>query len=90
VSSWAAADPPRYRSGPATDILGIQRKSIKAEAQLTLTDEERAFLAGLLEATLKDTRVEEHRTPTLSYREHILHKEDLIAALLSKLGRRPE
>ena len=58
-----------------------------SESQLTLTEEERAFLVGLLEATLKDTRIEEHRTRTLSYREHIVHKEDLMIALLSKLGK---
>jgi hypothetical protein len=60
-----------------------------AESQLTLTDEERAFLTGLLELTLKDTRIEEHRTRTPSYREHILHREEVIAGLLRKLGRPP-
>jgi hypothetical protein len=60
-----------------------------AELQLKLNDEERAFLVGLLEVTLKDTRVEEHRTRTLTYREHILHKEDLIAGLLAKLSQPP-
>ena len=60
-----------------------------AESQLTLTDEERAFLTGLLEITLKDTRIEEHRTRTLSYREHIVHREEVIAGLLRKLGRPP-
>jgi len=58
-----------------------------AELQLTLTAEERDYLAGLLETVLKDTRVEEHRTRTPSYREHIIHKEDVIVALLSKLGK---
>jgi hypothetical protein len=61
-----------------------------AESQLELNAEERAFLVGLLEVTLRDTRVEEHRTRTPSYREHILHKEDLIAGLLSKLGKPPK
>jgi hypothetical protein len=61
-----------------------------SESQLTLSDEERAFLTGLLEITLKDTRIEEHRTRTLSYREHILHREEVIAGLLRKLGRPPE
>jgi hypothetical protein len=56
-----------------------------AEPQLTLTAEERQFLVGLLEMVLKDTLVEEHRTRTLSYREHILHREELINSLLSKL-----
>ena len=61
-----------------------------AESQLTLTDEERAFLVGLLELTLKDTRIEEHRTRTPSYRQHVLHREDLITAVLRKLGRPAE
>jgi hypothetical protein len=60
-----------------------------AESQLTLTDEERTFLVGLLETALKDTRIEEHRTRTPNYREHIIHQEDLITALLSKLGKPP-
>ena len=61
-----------------------------ADSQLLLSDEEKTFLVGLLEVALKDTRIEEHRTRTLSYREHILHQEELIAALLSKLGRPPK
>jgi hypothetical protein len=61
-----------------------------ADLQLTLNSEERDFLVGFLEVALKDTRIEEHRTRTLSYREHVLHKEDLITALLSKLGQPPK
>jgi hypothetical protein len=56
------------------------------ERQLTLTAEEREYLVGLLNSVLKETRVEEHRTRTLSYREQIVHREDLISALLHKLG----
>jgi hypothetical protein len=56
-----------------------------AELQLPLTTEERDFLAGLLEVALKETRIEEHRTRTLSYREIVVHKEDLIVSLLNKL-----
>ena len=55
-----------------------------------LSDEEKTFLVGLLEVALKDTRIEEHRTRTLTYREHILHQEELIAAVLSKLVRPPK
>ncbi len=58
-----------------------------AESSLNLTDEERTFLVSLLEIALKDTQVEEHRTRTLSYRDHILHREHLLADLLHKLGR---
>jgi hypothetical protein len=57
------------------------------ELQLRLTAEEQEFLVGLLERTLKDARVEEHRTRTPSYREHVLHREELIAELLSKLAK---
>lgn len=59
------------------------------DSSLTFTEEERAFLATLLENALKEARVEEHRTRTLSYREHLLHNEDLIAELLKKLGAVP-
>jgi hypothetical protein len=57
-----------------------------AEVHVTLTAEERQFLADLLEILLKDTRVEEHRTRSPGYREHVLHRGELIAALLSKLA----
>jgi hypothetical protein len=56
-----------------------------AEHQMTLTAEEHEFLRGLLEEALKETRVEEHRTRKLSYREYVLHKENLIEGLLNKL-----
>ncbi|MFO0929297.1 MAG: hypothetical protein U0736_20110 [Gemmataceae bacterium] len=55
------------------------------ESNLTLTTEEQQFLAGLLDVALKDARIEELRTRTLSYREHIVHKEEVIAGLLKKL-----
>jgi hypothetical protein len=72
---------PSPRSGSRTGSLEIM-----AELQLTLTPEERDYLVGLLETTLKNTRIEEHRTRTLSYREHVVHQEDLLVALLNKLG----
>ncbi len=58
-----------------------------AELQLPLTAEEQEFLVGLLEIALKDTRIEEHRTRTPMYREHVLHQGRLIADLLAKLGK---
>ena len=54
-----------------------------AEFQLTVTAEERQYLLDHLAQTLKETRVEEHRTRTPSYREHVLHQEDLIQGLLN-------
>jgi hypothetical protein len=59
------------------------------ELQLTLTAEERDYLASLLETTLKETRIEEHRTRTPTYREHVVHREEVILALLRKLGKAP-
>ena len=56
-----------------------------AEQNLTLTSEERNCLISLLEAILKQTRVEEHRTKTLTYREHIVEKEHLVESVLNKL-----
>jgi hypothetical protein len=56
------------------------------DTQLTLTADERQYLTELLEGTLKAMRVEEHRTRTPSFREHILKQESIVAALLTKLG----
>ena len=53
---------------------------------LTLTAEERECLAEILQMTLKETRVEEHRTRTLSYREYVIQRENLIQSVLGKLG----
>ena len=56
------------------------------EVQLNLSAQERQYLAELLQSELKETRVEEHRTRTPSYREHINQREDVIRALLDKLA----
>jgi hypothetical protein len=56
------------------------------ELHPTLTAEERDFLVALLESILKETLIEEHRTRTPLYRQHVLHKEDLIRGLLTKLA----
>jgi len=60
------------------------------DPSVTLTSAEREFLAELLKIALKDARVEEHRTRTPSYREHILERESMIAGVLQKLGETPE
>jgi hypothetical protein len=60
-----------------------------AEQQVTLTAEERQCLQELLEETLKDVRVEEHRTRTPSYRNLVLQREKLIQAVLTKLRDKP-
>jgi hypothetical protein len=59
------------------------------ELQLTLNDDERKYLVTALEKALADTRVEEHRTRTPTYREHIVSQENVIVALLQKLGKGP-
>jgi hypothetical protein len=56
-----------------------------AESTLPLNGDERDYLVKVLETLLKDTRVEEHRTRTPSYREFVLNQEHLIEGLLSKL-----
>jgi hypothetical protein len=60
------------------------------ESTLTLSVEERDFLVGLLQNSLKNTRIEEHRTRTPSYREHVVHEEQLLIRLLQKLGQPAE
>ena len=60
------------------------------ELHVTLTADECQFLRNLLERTLKDTMIEEHRTRTPSYREHVLHNEALIQAVLKKLQQPPK
>jgi hypothetical protein len=56
-----------------------------AEQKLTLNAEESQYLVDLLEKTLKETEVEEHRTRAPSYRQHIIHWEDLAKGILKKL-----
>ncbi|HYT93069.1 MAG TPA: hypothetical protein VEL76_30405 [Gemmataceae bacterium] len=58
-----------------------------AELQLTLNAEEQTVLGELLETTLKNLRIEEHRTRTPTYRETVLQQEKVVTALLTKLGR---
>ena len=60
-----------------------------AELQLALTIDEREYLIQVLETALKNHRVEEHRTRTPTYREHILAEERLLSQLLTKLGKPP-
>jgi hypothetical protein len=56
------------------------------ELEMTLTAPEREYLVELLERALKETRLEEHRTRTPSYREHVVQREETITGLLGKLG----
>ena len=55
------------------------------ELQLSLTAAERDSLVSLLETTLKEIRVEEHRTRTPSYRASVIEREKLLESVLNKL-----
>jgi hypothetical protein len=55
------------------------------EFKMAITAEERQCLLDLLEATLKNLRVEEHRTRTPSFRGHVIEREAAVASLLKKL-----
>jgi len=55
------------------------------EFQLTLTPDEHEFLIEQFEEALKETRVEEHRTRKPTFREGVLHREELLIGLLDKL-----
>jgi hypothetical protein len=57
-----------------------------SDLSVKLTMDERDFLVGLLQRTQKNALVEEHRTRTPTYREQVLHKEELITTLLKKLN----
>ena len=56
-----------------------------SEFQLTLTPEEHDFLIEQFQDALKEMRVEEHRTRKPSFREGVLHREELLTGLLEKL-----
>jgi len=60
-----------------------------SELQVTLTSSQQEYLVETLETALKNTRVEEHRTRTPTYREHVEQKETIIVDLLTKLGKPP-
>ena len=57
------------------------------DTQLTLTAQERDQLLELLQEVLKETKVEEHRTRSPSFREIVLQKEQAISSVLRKLGK---
>lgn len=56
-----------------------------ADFTMAVTADERQFLLDLLEASLKNLRVEEHRTRAPSFREHIIKQEAALESLLKKL-----
>jgi hypothetical protein len=52
---------------------------------LTLNEEERQELLGLLQQSLSDVRVELRRTEGHEYHEQVRHEENLLATLIGKL-----
>ena len=56
------------------------------ETQLLLNAEEKELLVKLLEREVSQRLVEEHRTRTPAYREHILHDEAVLQRVLEKLS----
>ena len=59
------------------------------ETQLLLNAEEKDLLVKLLEHEISKRLVEEHRTRTPAYREHIQHDEAVLQGLLTKLNEAP-
>jgi len=57
------------------------------EPALLLSEEERSFLAALLEQALHDKKIEAHRTDSLEFREHVEHEVALLENLIEKLHR---
>jgi len=51
----------------------------------TLLDEERSFLCKLLEQSLHDKQIEEHRTESIDFRKHVAHEVALLRGLIDKL-----
>jgi hypothetical protein len=54
---------------------------------LTLSEDERTQLLTFLEHALRDKLVEEHRTESFQYREHVQKQEALMQGLIEKLRR---
>lgn len=61
-------------------------EGIMNDVHLTLTADEAKYLVEVLEESLKSARIEEHRTRTPSYRQHVLDHEALIGGILAKLS----
>jgi hypothetical protein len=53
--------------------------------KIEVNEEERAFLARIVEDWLEETRVELRRTDTPDYQEQVKHEEEITRTLLHKL-----
>jgi len=58
-----------------------------SDFSVLLTEEERSYLLTVLEQVLKDKLVEEHRTDSISFREHVRQQGAVLQRVLSKLRR---
>jgi len=65
-------------SAPRTELPAIT---------LNLSGEERSLLLNFLEQKLRDKQIEEHRTESFEFREHVQHQEALLQGLIDKLLR---
>jgi len=54
---------------------------------LALSGEERELLRNLLQQTLRDKQIEDHRTDSITFRELVQRQEDLLQNVIDKLGR---
>jgi hypothetical protein len=61
------------------------KEGTMAEHALTLSDQERRVLLELLDEMLKETKIEEHRTRNLSYRQFVVEREKALESVLNKL-----
>jgi len=61
--------------------------TMTAEYTLTLTEAERTHLLSFLEQALRDKLVEEHRTESPDFREHVHSQEAAMESLIGKLRR---
>jgi hypothetical protein len=71
-------------------IFRMEEDAAMVETNITLDADERDCLIQVLENSLKNHRVEEHRTRAPTYREQILQEEKLLEQLLTKLGHSPK
>jgi len=57
------------------------------EYQVSFTEEERAELLRILEASLLETHAERRRTESPAYQEEVGHEESLLKTLVDKVRR---
>ncbi len=58
-----------------------------SDTQMVLSEDEKVYVARILELRFGELRVEEHRTHTPAYRDAVQQEEVLVRAILAKLGK---